>query len=244
VLRLLGPRAGERILDVGCGPGELVRTLAGMGVEAVGVDASPTLIEAARERALADEPPAGGKPARFEVCDARELASLPERLGAGAFDAATCVLALMNMDPLEDVAAGVGSVLAPGGRFVAVVLHPAFRSPGMTSWGWAEQAGSATGRSPMVRRQYRRVDGYLGSQAREVVMNPGAVSRGEKPVTTVTHHRPLGAYVEALTKAGLLIEAMEEWASHRKSEAGPRAAEEDRARREIPMFLAIRAVKR
>jgi hypothetical protein len=36
---------------------------------------------------------------------------------------------------------------------------------------------------------------------------------------------------------------MEEWPSLRQSQPGPRAQEENRARREIPMFLALRAVK-
>jgi len=167
--------------------------------------------------------------------------------GAGVsndgFDAATCVMALMNIDRLDAVARGVGELLKPGGRFVAVILHPAFRSPGMTSWGWVEQPGSASGRGGMVRKQYRRVDAYLGESVRDVTMNPGAVARGEAAVVTQTHHRSIGAYVSALGAAGLLVDRLEEWASPRKSEAGPRAAEEDRARAEIPMFLAIRAVK-
>lgn len=272
VLRLLGPRRGERVLDVACGPGELVRTLGSMGVAAMGVDVSPRMIELARQRASSDAEAAGaglaGAVARFEVCDARELERLRDGLsGAGgsagsvtsvaggadgargengqaeALDGVTCVMALMNIDPLSAVARGVGSLLKPGGRFVAVILHPAFRSPGMTSWGWTEQAGSGTGRGAMVRKQYRRVDAYLGESARDVTMNPGAVARGESAVVTQTFHRPIGAYVSALAEAGLLVDRLEEWASPRKSESGPRAAEEDRARAEIPMFLAIRAVK-
>jgi hypothetical protein len=36
---------------------------------------------------------------------------------------------------------------------------------------------------------------------------------------------------------------MEEWPSHKTSTSGPRAAAENVARKEIPMFLAIRALK-
>ena len=46
----------------------------------------------------------------------------------------------------------------------------------------------------------------------------------------------------ALAEAGFAVDAMEEWPSLRMSQPGPNAAEENRARREIPMFLAIRAV--
>jgi hypothetical protein len=41
-----------------------------------------------------------------------------------------------------------------------------------------------------------------------------------------------------------LVDAMEEWPSHKQSTSGPRAAAENVARREIPMFLAIRALKK
>ena len=60
---------------------------------------------------------------------------------------------------------------------------------------------------------------------------------------TWTFHRPLQAYIKSLASAGLLIDALEEWASHKVSTSGPRAASENVARREIPMFLAIRAIK-
>ena len=74
-------------------------------------------------------------------------------------------------------------------------------------------------------------------------MNPGAASSGAERIVTLTHHRPIQTYVRLLREAGLMIDALEEWPSARESEPGPRAAEENRARREIPMFLAIRAVR-
>lgn len=67
---------------------------------------------------------------------------------------------------------------------------------------------------------------------------------GKDPVTTWTFHRPMQQYVKLLADAGFMIDALEEWPSLRTSQPGPTAAEENRARREIPMFLAIRAVRR
>ena len=92
-------------------------------------------------------------------------------------------------------------------------------------------------------RQYRRVDSYLSATHREIVMNPGAAAHGRGSVTTVTYHRPIQAYVKAIADEGITIDAVEEWTSARVSQPGPRATEENRARREIPMFLALRAVK-
>jgi len=239
-LRLLRPAAGMHVLDVACGQGQLARRLAEQGVRVTGIDASPRLIDAARKAGQA----AG---VEYHVRDAATL----DGLEAGPFDAAACVMALMNMEPIGPVLHGVASKLAPGGACVAVILHPAFRAPGQTSWGWTTDepdAGHHDGGSrgaPLhaAARQFRRVDGYLSIGQRAIVMNPGGVARGGMPVTTLTFHRPLQAYVKAFAEAGLLIESLEEWPSLRSSAPGPRSAEENRARREIPMFLGIRAIK-
>lgn len=247
-LRLLRPPAPEagsppmRVLDVACGQGALSRKIAELGAEVVGVDASPRLIEAARQRAAA-----AGIASRFEVGDARDLGALPAEVLERPFDAATCVMALMNIDPLEPVLRGAAGVLKSGGSLVAVILHPAFRAPGQTGWGWDRPPQRPSRGKPPRRedagRQFRRVDGYLSPGQTPITMNPGRAAHGEEPVLTWTFHRPIQTYVRAFTEAGFLIEALEEWPSMRKSQPGPRAAEENRARREIPMFLGIRAVK-
>lgn len=222
VLALLALEPGERLLDVACGEGVLCRAAAAAGARVTGVDASPRLLEAARQRA------GGGE--RYLQADARTLQApgLDD-----AYDAASSVMALMNIDALGPSLSAIAGLLRPGGRLVVAVLHPAFRAPGQTAWGWDEDA----------QRQYRRVDGYLTPYAHPIVMNPGAVARGRRPVTTTTHHRPVQAYAAALAAAGLAIDALEEWPSRRKSQPGPRAEEENRARREIPLFLALRARK-
>lgn len=246
-LGLLQPQRQERVLDIACGQGVLCRSLAALGARVTGVDGSPQLIDAARSRTPGIE---------YAVGDARDLAPL----GLKSFDAAACVMALMNIDPLEPALRSIASCIRPGGRFVAVILHPAFRSPGQTSWGF-DQGGSQGAASDRGRpgqgayrgrqsdaqhrtvHQYRRIDGYLSHGTREIVMNPGEVASGQEPVVTLTYHRPLQTYVKMLVAAGLLIDSIEEWPSSRLSQPGPRAAEENRARREIPLFLAIRATK-
>jgi len=241
-VRLLEAKPGDRVLDVACGQGNLCRKLAAAGVRSVGLDASPRLIESARRFSLAEQ---GASP-EYVVGDARTVASCV----TGPFHAASCVMALMNIDPLSPVLRGIASVLVPGGRFVGVILHPAFRAPGQTRWGWEEHKPKSTPPKSRTHRggavpvtQYRRVDGYLSLGQREIVMNPGATAKGKPAITTVTYHRPIQAYVRAFAEAGLLIDALEEWPSLRVSQPGPRAEEENRSRREIPMFLAIRGVR-
>lgn len=68
ILGLLGVRAGSCVLDVACGAGRYSRALASRGVRVTGVDLSPELIDAARERS----PGLPGKP-DYLRCDSRRL---------------------------------------------------------------------------------------------------------------------------------------------------------------------------
>ena len=217
VLRMLKLRPGERAIDIACGQGVLCRLLAERGMEVTGVDAAEEMIEAARRRGPAN--------IRYQVGDARQLDNFPP----DTFAAAACVLAIQNINPLGEVFSGASRILRPGGRLVVVMTHPCFRSAKETSWGWDEKN----------KIQYRRVDRYLIPRKTPIVTHPGSAP----DQYTWTFHRPIEAYVKALRNAGLLVEAMEEWPSHKFSDSGPRASAENAARKEIPMFLAIGAVK-
>jgi hypothetical protein len=168
--------------------------------------------------------------AEFAVADARALAVD----ALGTFDAIACVMALANIEPIEPVLHSCAALLRPGGIWLAVLPHPAFRAPRQTSWGWDRSAEGGP-------RQFRRVDGYLSPAQVRIVANPGGVARGDAAIETWTFHRPLQSYLRALGNAGLWVEALEERPSLRNSQPGPRAAAENRARREIPLFLALRA---
>lgn len=221
VVRLLGPVAGQRILDVACGQGVLCRLLWTRGVTTVGIDAARDLIEAAKRHA-GDQSPGN----RFLVGDARELGFLEEN----EFDAAACVLAMQNIHPIQPVFQCVARALKPGGKFVIAMMHPAFRGAKESHWGWDQEK----------KIQYRRVDRYLIPRKSPIVAHPGRKQHSEY---TWTFHKPIESYVKAARNAGLLIDAMEEWPSHKTSQPGPRQAAENQARKEIPMFLAIRCRK-
>jgi SAM-dependent methyltransferase len=101
VLGLLAPMAGENILDLGCGDGSLSERIIASGASAVGVDASPEQVAAAKSR---------GVDAR--VCEGQSLDFDAD------FDAVFSNAALHWMRPPGRVAAGVWRALKPGGRFV------------------------------------------------------------------------------------------------------------------------------
>jgi ubiquinone/menaquinone biosynthesis C-methylase UbiE len=216
-LRLLALQPGERAIDIACGQGVLCRLMEKRGVETTGIDAAEPMIQAARER--------GPETIRYQVADARDIKGVP----AGHFQAAACLLAIQNMHPVAPVFNGVAKLLAPGGRFVIVMTHPCFRGAKETHWGWDET----------TKTQYRRVDRYLLPRKTPILTHPGS----DPTQYTWTFHRPIEHYVQELARSGLLIDAMEEWPSHKHSDSGPRAAAENVARKEIPLFLAIGAVK-
>jgi ubiquinone/menaquinone biosynthesis C-methylase UbiE len=217
VLRMLGARRGEKVIDVACGQGVLCRLLSEQGIEVTGVDAAEPLVQSARER--------GPATIRYDVADARDLSFLPGESFAGA----ACVLAIQNIHPIGPVFASVARVLRPWGRFVLVMMHPCFRGPKETAWGWDAEQGV----------QFRRVDRYLLPRKAPIYTHPGSAP----DEYTWSFHKPIEQYARSLRGAGLLIDAIEEWPSHKSSEPGPRAPAENTARKEIPMFLALRAVK-
>lgn len=101
VLALLGPCAGLRILDLGCGDGALTVRLRDAGASVTGVDASPEMIVAACRLGL-----------DARVVNGAELSFEQE------FDAVFSNAALHWMTRPAAVIAGVWRALRPGGRFV------------------------------------------------------------------------------------------------------------------------------
>jgi 2-polyprenyl-3-methyl-5-hydroxy-6-metoxy-1,4-benzoquinol methylase len=99
------------VLDVGCGEGWLVRELAGIGIQAVGIDVVQALIDAATT--------AGG--GSFRVASYEEIVhSEFENL----FDAIVCNFSLLGKESVEDLFAGAPSLLSPRGKLIVQTLHP------------------------------------------------------------------------------------------------------------------------
>ncbi len=229
LLRLLKLEPGMRVLDLACGQGAWARKLAGLGATVTAVDAAAALIDAARRRNAQEK-----LAITYGVADVTKLLAdgkLAAPLEAGGVDAVTIVLAIQNMTPLSPVWQACRLALKPEGRLVVVMMHPSFRVPQGSDWLWEE----ATGTQPRLVRR------YMTSAPVAIEMHPGRAAAGKGSPATTHFHRPLQAYVNTLGNAGLVVDHLDEWVSHKQSQAGPRKAALDAARREFPMFLALRA---
>ena len=103
VLEWLAAKPGERILDLGCGDGQLTHRIAANGATVVGVDTSPEMVAAARELGI--------------VAMEASAESLP--FSDHAFDAVFSNATLHWVRNQDAMLAEVRRVLKPGGRFVA-----------------------------------------------------------------------------------------------------------------------------
>ncbi|MDE2812907.1 MAG: methyltransferase domain-containing protein [Gemmatimonadota bacterium] len=104
LVEVLAPQVGERVLDLGCGTGQLSAQIAAAGAEVVGIDSSAEMVEAACEQ-FPD--------LSFIVGDARDF-SFGE-----PFDAVFSNAALHWVKPPEEALVCIAACLRQGARFVA-----------------------------------------------------------------------------------------------------------------------------
>ncbi|MBK5355568.1 methyltransferase domain-containing protein [Pseudomonas sp. TH41] len=126
LLAVLG-RQPERVLDLGCGEGWLLRALAQRAITAVGVDGDATLVEAAR---------AGGS-SQVHLASYEALTEAKVDIGSG-YDLICANFALLHQDIIPLLAA-MNALLAPGGALVIQTLHPWTVAAGDYQDGWREE---------------------------------------------------------------------------------------------------------
>jgi 2-polyprenyl-3-methyl-5-hydroxy-6-metoxy-1,4-benzoquinol methylase len=194
VERLLALRPGERVLDVGCGNGVSSRRLAHLGARVVAIDTSTRFLELARSRSqdLSDH-------IEYRLVDATDEEELLA-LGEGHFDALVCNMVLMDMPVIEPLVRAGRRLLAPGGRFVFAVQHPAFNSNAVRLCAETETRGDGV----EVTRHAVKMSDYLVVPAGKGTGMPG------EPEPHWYFHRPLHALCGAFFQAGFVLDGLEE----------------------------------
>ena len=138
----------RRVLDIGCGEGQVGRRLAGLGAEVVALDVTWSQIREAYDR--------GGLSGYLQA----SADQLPFR-GAG-FDTVVLCLAIEHVEPFEAAIKEVARVLMPGGRFLLLLVHPLLQAPGS---GWVEVVDSD--------EHFWRVGSYLEDDVTTDQVGPG-----------------------------------------------------------------------
>jgi SAM-dependent methyltransferase len=131
-------RGSTRVLDVGCGEGQVgrrARRLRSVSFVA-GIDPTFAQLQVARRRR-------GGV-----VFGRAEAAALP--FSDRSFDAAVACLVFEHIEDVDTAVAEVSRVLAPGGRFLFLLNHPLLQTPGS---GWIDDT--------ILEEQYWRIGPYL-----------------------------------------------------------------------------------
>jgi SAM-dependent methyltransferase len=113
--------AARRVLDVGCGDGQVSRLAAASGAEVVGIDPTWKCVRVAAQRA--------GGPG-FAMAGA---AALP--LADASFDAVVACLVFEHIREVDQAIGEVARVLRPGGRFCFFLNHPLLQTPNS---GWID----------------------------------------------------------------------------------------------------------
>lgn len=110
----------QRVLDVGCGDGQVSRLAAGLGAQVVGIDPTWNCVSVANQRG-------GGVFARAGA------AQLP--FADATFDAVVACLVFEHIRDVDAAIAEVGRVLQQGGRFCFFLNHPLLQTPNS---GWID----------------------------------------------------------------------------------------------------------
>jgi len=211
-LALAAPRAGERVLDVGCGFGETTRRLAelvGPSGEAVGLDAAPRFIATAESETVPD----ASANVRFAVAD------IEEELDVGGFDLAFSQMGTMFFANPVNALRNVRRALVPGARLVMVV----WRSKVENDWVYRAQTITerfvtkpeeydepTCGPGPFSMGNADTTSGILLSAGFEQV----SLMRSDLPITIGTDLAEAVDFVMSLGPAGEILRLAGESAAH------------------------------
>jgi SAM-dependent methyltransferase len=221
VERLLGPVAGERVLDVACGNGLFARRLTELGAAHVtATDVSEPMLEHARRRGTAES--AG---IEYRLCDVTDGEALLA-LSHGTFDAVVCNMALMDIPEIAPLASALPQLLTANGRFVFSITHPCFNRLGTRFMAEAEYDNGE-----LLSRRGLFISRYLTPETGDGVAIDG------QPVNQRYFDRPLSLLFAPFFAAGLALDGLVEPAFP-EGEAG--AGLGWNAMPELPPCLAVR----
>jgi ubiquinone/menaquinone biosynthesis C-methylase UbiE len=172
---LIGNVEGLVVLDLACGEGYNTRMLARRGAIVTGIDFSESMIDYAR---VEEENEKLG--IQYYNLDAACLRGLAD----SNFDLVTCFMSLQDIENYRKAISEVSRVLMPGGRFVFSIPHPCFEK---------------------IRLDGKKIDAARRYFERVKYVIQWNMERLSMPFRTITFHRTLTDYFEALHCSHLYV---------------------------------------
>ena len=211
LMKIAGNVERLKVCDLCCGEGVAGREFSASGAIVTGADLSEKLIEIARERARNES-----LAISYQIGDAQSL----ENFEDAEFDLVVCCLALMDLPDIDACFRAVWRILKPDGLFVFAIAHPCYQTPESR---WTGKSGG------VVKREVRA---YF-NEGEWLSANRGSV-RGK----TLSYHRTLSSYLNALAEAGFYLQRLDE--PRPENETGNRVP----GYKEVPVALVARCGKR
>jgi SAM-dependent methyltransferase len=158
MLELAGVVTGLRMLDVGCGEGRFCRMLAARGAATIGLDPTPLLTRAAKQRHPSGE----------------YAYALSERLPISdrSIDLVVSYVSLVDSPDYDGTIREAARVLRPGGLYLIANLGFVTASPEL---GWA--------RDEQGQRLYQRIDNYAGEHPHELDLGDMRIVNWHRPLS-------------------------------------------------------------
>lgn len=213
IYEIVGSLKGKIVYDIGCGNGYMARHFAKMGAKVFASDASPRLIEDAKEKSK-------GLDITYSVRDALDF----EGFDKSMFDAVVMNMVIHYIKDLDKLFEGISGVLKDKGIFAFSTNH--FFRPDYPRSEWVE------GKIDEKETLFIKVTGYLKRENRVVT------SSWDNKTKMALYNHPLNELVNAMSKYGLYTFKVEEPESVGFAKS---FSEELQKSHHIPTFITIGA---
>jgi len=221
VERLLDVQPGQQVLDCACGSGVFSRRLAQLGARVTAFDFSEKFLQRAKARTTENLDRIEYR--QMDATDAAQLLSLGQR----KFEAAVCLMALMDMPTLEPLLSALSQLLQTNGRFVFCITHPCFNTTGCQRVIEEEDRDGE-----IVTRYAVKISRYSQS------ITARGIGMLGQPTPSLHFDRPLNVLFNACFRAGFVLDGLEE-PTHAQAPDGARPFSWSNFQ-EIPPFLVAR----
>jgi ubiquinone/menaquinone biosynthesis C-methylase UbiE len=166
-VRTLELRAGETVLDLGCGAGnafDALRAAVGETGRVVGIDTSPRMLAAARSR-VADR--------GWDNVDVRAVDASRANLEPAGYDAAVAAWSLSTVPDLAAAVDQLHATLRPGGRVFVGDMHFGRSTRWLRAVYRAVTAANGDDVTAALRRRFASVEPVVDDRGRTLVPSAG-----------------------------------------------------------------------